>query len=281
MKIVDKRLDSNDVLVCPIGDVQYGNPGCSVKYVKRYLDWTLSVSKALGIQRLFVGTGDYMDLFSPSNRDGYERAGLYKSAKRLISARAFVPTAEETFELLGPHLEGETVLLCLGHHWAEFDEGLKDHTGKEHFHSDKWLAGMVGAQFVESAAIVKFVFPSGRAYRLHVTHGRGNGQSLSYGINKLDRQASSWEAIDAFAMGHTHKAGVAASTRIREEDGNLVSRQVPLITCGGFLKAYLTDQVNYPEEKQLASLALSATALRLTEVDSSNEGLLVQPMLLL
>lgn len=282
LKIVEHILPSRDVIVCPIGDTQYGNPACSVKYVNRYLNWTKELAFRVGAQRRFIGTGDYLDLMSPSNRARYRASGLYSSTLRTLRDLAVEPTVRQTYELLGPHLTGETVALCQGHHWMHFDEeGLKDESGQEHFHSDKWLAAMVGAPFVQGAVLVKFVFPSGRIYRILATHGQGNGASLSYGINKLDKQSSSWEAIDAFAMGHSHKAGIVASTRIREEDGKLVSRQVPLITCGGFMKAYLVDEVNYPEEQQLSSLALSATALRLTEVDESNEGLLIQPMLLL
>ena len=282
MKIVEHVLPSRDVLICPIGDVQFGNSACSLKYVNRYLDWTKQLAFQVGAQRRFIGTGDYMDLMSPSNRAGYRASGLYSSTLRTLQDLALEPVAQQTYELLGPHLRGETVALCQGHHWMYFEgDGMKDGEGKEHFHSDKWLAAMVGAVFVPAAVLVKFIFPSGRIYRILATHGQGNAQTLSYATNKLDKQSSAWEAIDAFASGHTHKAGIVASTRIREEDGKLVSRQVPLMACGGFLKAYLVDEVNYPEEFQLAPLALSATALRLTEVDESNEGLLIQPIMLM
>lgn len=282
MEIIENRLSSSDLIVFPVGDFQIGNPACSLNYVKRYLDWTISISSKLETERRFIGTGDYMDFMSPSNREKYRSSGLYSSTTRLIQETTVLPLAEKVYEILGPTLSGETVALCQGHHWMNLEgEGLGDAEGKRHFHTDKWLAAMLGARFVESAVLVKFIFPSGRVYRVHATHGQGNGQSLTYGLNKLDRQASSWEAVDAFAMGHTHKAGIAASTRIREEDGKLVSRQVPLITCGGFLKAYLEGDTSYAEEKQLSSLALGATALRLTEIDESNDGLLIQPMMLI
>jgi hypothetical protein len=276
MKIIERDLRSENVLICPIGDVQYGNFACSTKYVKRYLDWTQDVSFKLGAERIFVGTGDYMDLMSPSNRGRYKASGLYGSTLRSIDTRTVIPIMQETHQLLESHLSGNTVAMVQGHHWMFLEDGYEGF-----YHTDKWLSMMLGAEFVEAAAIIKFNFPSGRVYRFHVCHGEGNGSTETYGINKLSRQSRSWEGIDAFAMGHTHKAGVGALIRVYEEDGDLLARQVPLITCGGFLKSYVVDDVNYPEAKQLWSLALSATALHLQNKGSGPSGLLQAPMMLL
>ncbi len=275
MQIINRTVPDK-VLVCPIGDIQYGNPACSVKYLHRYLDWTKDMAKRLKSERLFIGTGDYIDFMSPSNRSRYRAAGLYSSSARLIDERVALPLVDEVFEMLKPHLKDRTIAMCRGHHYATPDSNAFDGCGD----TDQLLASLLGAEFVDASAMIVLDFPT-RKYKILATHGQGNGASMTYGLNKLDRQASGWEGVDAFFMGHTHKSGVVATVRLREEDGEVVSRQVPVMTCGAFLRTILVDDVNYAEEKQLAPLALSAGALSLEEVDSTNEGLLVAPMLLL
>lgn len=276
MDIIEKKLSSNKVFICPVGDIQYGNFACSESYVERYFNWTYEMSKKLGADLRYVGTGDYMDLMSPSNRARYKASGLYSSTARSIEERTAVPIMEETETLLGDYMVGRTDAMCQGHHWMFLDKPYEGF-----YHTDQYLAHKFGAQFVQASAVLKYVFPSGRVFRFHVCHGEGNGSTETYGINKLSRQSRSWEGIDAFAMGHTHKAGVGALVRVYEEDGELLARQVPLITCGGFLKSYVLNEVNYPEEKQLWSLALSATGLYLEDRGEGPANLIVAPMMLL
>ena len=277
MEIVDFELKKSKALICPVGDIQYGNFACSEKYVRRYFDWTVAMSKRLSAQLVYIGMGDYMDLMSPSNRGKYKASGLYSSTLRSVETRTTLPIMQETLELMTPYMKGKTAVLVQGHHWMFLDSPVDDC-----YHTDKWIAMKLGARFVEAAAIVKFNFQSGRTYRFHVCHGEGNGNTETYGIDKLSRQSRSWEGIDAFGMGHTHKAGVGSLIRVYEEDGRLLARQVPLITCGGFLKSYVVGEVNYPEAKQLWSLALSATALYLEDTgEEGPAGLIQSPMVLL
>lgn len=273
MKILEKKLDGNSVIIAPFGDLQYGNLACSVSYARRYLSFVEEMAHALNVPHYFIGTGDYMDLMSPSNRDRYKASGLYGSTRRTINDRTVVPIVEETRELLSP-MYGKTLTLHQGHHWMFMDPPLIDDSGREQYHTDKWLASQLGAVFVEGAAIVKLAFPSGREYRILATHGQGNGSTPTYGLNKLSRDSKSWEAIDCFVMGHTHKVGIAAEIRLYEENGQLRGRQTPLITSGAFMRSYLVGEMNYPEEKQLGSLALGGTMLYLSDRGDGPSGLI-------
>jgi hypothetical protein len=240
------------------------------------------MAERLHAKRVFIGTGDYIDMMSPSNRQAYRQSGLYSSTMRAINDRTVTSILYEAEELLKPHLEDNTILMAQGHHWMfadEYSDGFysskRDITT---YHTDKYLAYQMGARFVQSAAILKIKFDSGRVYKIMSTHGQGNGATLTYGLNKQSKAMGSWTDIDAYFMGHTHKAGLVAAAQLYEKDGELEARQTVVMTCGAFLKSYLVNEVHYPEEKHLAPLALSAGALLLSERD---DDLYVSPMILL
>jgi hypothetical protein len=279
LEIIEKKLETSGVVIAPFGDFQYGNNACSVSYARRYFDFVKETARAYDVPYYFLGMGDYMDLMSPSNRSRYKQSGLYGSTRRSIEERTAVPIMQEAYEILQPYMEGRTLALCQGHHWMALEFGMIDSIGFPHYHTDTWLAAMLGCKnFVEGAAIVKFEFPSGRIYKVHITHGEGNGSTMVYGLNKLGRQSKSWEGIDCFAMGHTHKVGFAAEVSIYEEDGQLRARQKPLLTSGAFMRSYLVGEINYPEEKQLGALALGGTILLVKDMGDGPSGLLQAPI---
>lgn len=275
MKIYTRSVEK-DVLIAPLGDIQYGNEGFSKNYLTRYLNWVHTISKENKAKVYFIGTGDYIDLMSPSNRDRYKKSGLYSSATRVIQDRTVIPLMSECAELL-EYTNGKFLAFARGHHWMHFTERIDDE-----YDTDSWLATSLQAPApFEGAAIIRLEFPSGRKYRIHATHGQGNSQAVSYGLNKLARQAHSWENIDAFVMGHTHKLGLGVLAPLSEEGGELKSRQIPLITSGAFLRSYVKDITTYSEEGQMWSLALGASVLRLTETGPGRDELFIQPMFLL
>ena len=277
MKIISYKAKQDSIVIAPFGDLQYGNEACSLKSAKKYLEFAKEVSKRFRCELKFLGTGDYIDLMSPSNRERYKASGIYASSRRLIEGRATMPLMRELRDFLKPYMgavkgESRTIALCQGHHYMLLENGgAKSSDGSRHFHTDTWLGAELGMQpdnFVEAAAIVKIEFPNGRVYRIHITHGQGNSSATgTYGLNKLSRQSNSWEAIDCFVMGHTHRAGVSDIVQLRERDGDLVSRQSPLLTSGAFMKSYLTDQINYPEAQQLGGVALGGIVLYLRAED--------------
>ncbi len=281
MEIIDWNV-GDSVVIAPFGDLQYGNPACCVPYAERYFNFVKEFADKMDVEHLYIGTGDYMDLMSPSNRRNYKASGLYGSTCRSHNDRTTVPIMEETLALLKPHMQGRTIGMCEGHHWMELFPPQKDYKGVTHYKTDTWLTAQLGCEnFIDASAIIKLHFPSGRIYRIHVTHGEGNGQTPVYGLNKLSRQSKSWEAIDCFIMGHTHKVGVAAEVRLYEEDGELLGRQTPILTAGAFMKGYLVGEVNYPEEKQMASLALGGTMLYLSDRGDGPSGLIQAAMAVL
>lgn len=265
------------VLLVPIGDIQFTGTdpaisgGCSVRYLRYFLAQVTRIARDLKAEIRWIGTGDYTDLISPSNRAGYLASGLYSPAKRVISD-AVHDVVEELHGILKEFIRGrDIVTLCRGHHWFLYDDSLE----LPYRDTDKHLAALFGLAkrddrgVCEAAGLASVQFESGAVYRVLFQHGQGNGQSLAYGLNKLDKLAGAWEEVDAHVMGHTHKSGAIKKAKLRVQDGEIVHRDVRLITSGAFLRGWVEGEVLYPEEKQLGAIPLGGSAL-FVEADSSH-----------
>lgn len=263
MRVIDVPVSTTNITIAPLGDIQYGNEGFSQSH------FTKAVHRLNSIENLhIIGTGDYLDCMSPSNREAYRKSGLYSSSKRTFQTGAIEPQVHELFNMLPT--EANYVALCKGHHYFEYDHGYEDRELLvERFgdliprNTDQHLAFLLGAEYVPVMVLVNFRFSSGQVYRVLAWHGEGNGQTLAYGLNKMMRTAAGFEGIDAIFMGHTHKLATGADVRIRYDDekGDFTDRPVMLLNSGSFLKAYLKGNVAYPETGGLPSLALGHGAI--------------------
>jgi hypothetical protein len=277
VRIIDVDVPDKPIAIAAIGDIQFtgtGNlqMGCSVKHLKEHLEWLANGSHLKGHEVYYCGTGDMVDMMSPSNREAYRYSGIYSSSKRVISYQ-MKGIVDELAEIILPYMKGRTVTLCRGHHWFYFDDWKKhpDLFGADYSceDTDTYLGRLLGFSkdgdppygVTEGLAHITFRWPNGATYQVLVTHGEGNGQTMTYGINKQAKLASLWEDIDAMIMGHTHKLASAKLGRMRISSKKLVEREIRLITSGSFLKGYLVDDEVYAEMKQLGPLALGASAI--------------------
>jgi hypothetical protein len=182
----------------------------------------------------------------------------------------------EVYKLLKPY-KNNFAVLCMGHHWFEYKfqpgvtpdqaaliQGLKGEAPAQT--SDEQLARLLGCRLVQSHVLVRYKFPSGKHYNVLAWHGSGNGQSLAYGLNKLVKKSAGWEGIDAIAMGHTHKLGAVAETRLQPTATKVVARNIPLVNSGSYLRGYVEDDVTYVEDAGLNALALGGAVIRVRDV---------------
>ena len=279
MDILTCRLPEDKPLaIAPLGDIQYGNEGCSLKLLKEHLEWIDEDFTNCDLR--FIGTGDYIDLMSPSNRDRYKASGLYSSAVRAVDG-ALAEYVNKLAEVLHPHLEGKVTTLCRGHHWMEWsdDEWLfqthPDLKLAPPRDSDRYLSFLLGSHLnstgnlrrgwgvTEKVAYVSYVWPSGRRFNVLAFHGEGGGQTLTYTLNKLDKFAGHWDDIDAVIMGHTHKLGAVPKQKLTvDRHGIIRHRNVPLVSAGSFLKGYVENAETYVEGKQLHPIALGGAVIK-------------------
>lgn len=220
------------VTIAPLGDLQYDGPNGAMagERLKAHL------AEAQSRNAYYVGTGDYVDFMSPSNRVRLANAGLYDTARRVIRDKAYSLVGELLDDYLTPTI-GRWLGLVHGHHYSDTSTGET---------TDELLAAWLHTQYLGTCAYVVLDFVSDDASERHgrvvlwVHHGNGNGKP-GHAIRKLEGLVGSWDA-DVFIMGHDCKLETATMNRIypKAVDGilTLEHKKVCLVGSGAWSRAY-------------------------------------------
>ena len=241
--------------VMPIGDIQWdGKGGATALHL-------LQQSIRVGLERgaHFVGMGDYIDPFSPSNRQRLEGAALYDTARGVIDNQG-VQLVEELYEEALAPTRNRWLGLLEGHHFMQLREG--DTT-------DQRLCKLLNAPHLGTCAFIglRFSRHGGKVgyVVLWVHHGAGSGQRASAPATKLETITPYWEA-DVFIMGHMTKQAAVPMNRVYpvwHGTPHLSHRKKVLVGSGGFSKWYIeyvkqvqTPRGSYVEQKMLNPAAL-------------------------
>lgn len=240
MKVVEIKLPAEEVKLAPVGDIQYGSQACD--------EWKLERHIQYGIDHdwWFLGMGDYLDHFSPSNRAALLKARvgtLYDSARELLDE-----AIEQRLDMLSYYLEapGRWLGLLKGDHAWDFEDGE---------HSDSKLATMLGCAFLETAAIISIkVEGCPVPLKVFATHGAGTSINATGKTLHLERLVRSFDA-DIYLMGHSHLKYGAPLTRKEvvtyKGKSHIVSRTKIIGITGSWLDSYAKDTDSYVEEKAL------------------------------
>lgn len=248
--IQDKALQADEVTICPIGDLQYGAPGCNMDRFRDHIEWSQAQPNPL-----YIGMGDLVDFGSPSNRAILQsliaKGSLYDSARDALDYAA-EKHLEEVMKVLEP-TKGQWLGMLEGHHLWQFPDGTT---------SDIRLCQELGTEFLGTCAIVRLSFVSkNKQAEGHLSiwahHGRGSGAFLSSPLNKLEKLAAAWEDIDIFLMAHHHKTVTGKMIKLRPlfpsrqsaVGARLKEREVHIVGTGGFMRGYVE---NYKKDNRAA-----------------------------
>ena len=274
MQIISKGIhvkgESETILVLPVGDILWlGFPDedVAIDMLARHIAWGVK-HKAY-----FIGMGDYIDAFSPSNRARLKEVGLYDSSHRVLD-RTADDLLETLYEKALAPSKGRWLGLLEGHHYHQYSDGTT---------SDQQLCRMLEAPFLGTSAFVRlhFTFSTSKTGRGDVKiwahHGVGSGQRAGSPLNKLELLPAYWDA-DIFLMGHHHKKVATPLDRISAMYPNMDSKSPPLLIhktvllvgTGGFLKGYVADRKvgatprgSYVEMKMLPPVSLGGPLIRI------------------
>jgi hypothetical protein len=191
VQIIDVRVPGDELRLAPLGDIQYGASGVALAKLARHVEH----GREYGWR--FLGMGDYLDHFSPSNRKALLAAGsiLYESASEIIDDAV----SRRIVELVEGPLSGSEG------RWLGLVQGDHEHVFLDGTHSDQRLAAELGAPFLGSAAIVNVYlgdFP--RPLKIFATHGAGASANLTGKTLHLERLARAFKDCDVYLMGHSH-----------------------------------------------------------------------------
>lgn len=243
MELVTKRFPATkELLLMPVGDIQWAGDEAEVALgmLKRHIKW------GVDHDAYFIGMGDYIDTFSPSNRTKLTGAALYDTALKAMDRDAEA-RIKEIYNLALKPSKGRWLGLLEGHHYHEF----RDRTT-----SDQLLAKMLDAPFLGTSAYVRLVFPksnnssSAGAVTIWCHHGQGSSSAAGGAVNRLSRVISTWDA-DIYLMGHHHKVGAQPMDYIRPIFPNhgaprLMHATKLLVATGSFLKGYIVGRKDGP-----------------------------------
>lgn len=267
MEIVQREIrckPDEPVVLAPLGDIQWaGRPeGIAYRQLEEY------IARAMERKAWFCGMGDYIDAFSPSNRQRLRGAALYDTAQEVIEDK----TRELVFDLYQRLLQpttGRWLFLLEGHHWAPLATGET---------SDQYLCQLLKAPFVGTTVYLGLHFPlphyGTRTVTLWAHHGAGGGQKVHAPVLKLENLSTNWDA-DILLVGHMTKRALGVIQRCSPvwagSAPSLRHREIHLVGVGGWMKGYqefsrqgVVPRGSYVEQKMLAPVALGAPLITIT-----------------
>ena len=268
MKHIIIDVDTPEINIYPVNDVQVGTPGCDTQAFKEHVREII----ADPIARVFGG-GDYTDSLSPSNRKylnaAFVKGDLYDTAQAMLDAEG-QRHAQEFLDLVSG-TEGKWDFLLKGHHLNEYRVSNSDgsHTIRT---TDQDIAEALGAPYLGEpgqaigAVLVSYRFPApskGRkrpVLRMYAVHGQGGGGSLATPFTQLEKMSRAFNA-QIYFTAHHHKGGAVPIVKLHEEadaSTHLKATDARLVAGGAWLRGYMPDTVTYAEDGLMVPLAIGA-----------------------
>lgn len=257
-----KSRQRDEVLIMPIGDIQWIGDDRTVALgmLKRHIQWGVDHGA------YFIGMGDYLDTFSPSNRKRIEGAALYDTALKSLDKLAR-DLNRELFDKALASSKGRWLGLMGGHHFHVFREGTT---------SDMELAQMLDSKFLGDKAFIRLVLQFGTkrgTVLILAQHGAGGGQTVGATINKLEKEIAGWDA-DIYLMGHTTSKSVTSVDTIvpvfDKSGARLIHRTRILAGTGSFMKGFVAGarlgqipRGAYPEQAMLRPASLGGVLVKI------------------
>ena len=250
--------------IMPIGDIQYTTPSgaADLPRLRRHLAWGMAHDV------WFIGMGDFVDFLSPSNRVGYDRAGMYDTATEVVD-RASTQLEDEIAEVLLP-TKGRWIGLLQGHHYFVHLDGTT---------SDTRFAKILDGPYLGDCALIRVTFrgktEGSATIKLWAHHGHGGGGVLpTAGLNKLYHQKVRYPGVRLFLMGHVPQLGHIVTDGLDvpdRGDPHVIHADTHYVLTGGFARHYQEGsefagraQGGYAEKKMLPPAVLGGALIRLT-----------------
>lgn len=242
---VDVKLDSIDerFSIIPIGDVHHETKSfCK----SRWNSFKKNELDKLGSNDLLIGTGDWNDFASSSERSKLKSMKLHESTIEGFDIQAKNHCDNFLGELTGT--EGHWIGVVRGNHRWSFTTG--ELNGME---SDEYYANELGCSCLEDLVyvIIKLTITKTKSMTVGLvcSHGKAGGKLAGTTINQVDDLRKIFPFADIYLMGHDHrKAAIPMSCLevIGSKSKPIVREKTQwLCRSGSFKRAYVEGQDNY------------------------------------
>lgn len=251
--------------IMPIGDIQYDGPdgAADLDRLERHLTWGLNQNV------WFIGMGDFIDIFSPSNRRKVRKADLYDTASSALD-RMGTTLEDELAAILAP-TKGRWLGILQGHHYFEHLDGTT---------SDTRFANFLEAPYLGDCALIRLTFRKegnngSTSIKLWAHHGHGGpGLLPTAGLNRLYHQKVRYPGVRIFLMGHLPQLGHVVTDGLDLTDKgepHIIHEDTHYVLTGGFARSYQQGsafggrpQGSYAEKRMLPPAVLGGAVLQLT-----------------
>lgn len=246
------------ITIAPLGDIQWN--GVENEIAFSHLQEHIVKVESLP-NPFYLGTGDYVDFASPSNREALTSVRLYDNARQAVSETA-LKLAEECYTRILKPTKGKWLGILSGHHYYPLLTGGT---------TDTYLATKLGAPFLGVDAIVRVTFVDSANGKVTHTehidiwchHGEGSSKKPWGPLLKLADLALHWDC-DVFVLGHMTKKAKGDINRVypvfNSRGARLAHKVIHLVGAGGWSKAFKVGDPagTYVERGLLSPVALGA-----------------------
>jgi hypothetical protein len=251
------------IYLFPWGDVHRYAHQCNVEAWLDFLLWAKQKKNSY-----FLGTGDYDDLASYSEREAINRALLHDETRLTLddiyNDRVNKLVKEISF------MKGRLIGLIEGNHYGQFSSGSHTTTQK--------MCEMLGCKYLGVVSFIRLGFSLGQkrsCIDICVHHGRGVARTVGGSFNTIQQMIDCVEA-DIYLMAHNHQKGVAMKTRLflQSGKGNLkvAQRKIILGRTGSFLKGYVDGEGSYVARAMLSPSDIGVIKLEMTPKRNQKEN---------
>jgi hypothetical protein len=259
MEVIRISVPDEPLVLVPIGDIQYtGDPTqCDLTRLREAIEFGLAYPGGR-----FIGTGDYIDFASPSNRQRLLMAALYDTATDVID-RAATAIVDELLKVLAP-TKGKWLGMVHGHHYHRLSNGRT---------TDQYLAEQLEAPYLGTSAFIDVLTPTAREpLRIFVHHYWAAGRTPGAHLHEAHRRLATHRA-HVLALGHCHRLGVEATVELStavDDNGSprLVAQPRAILFAGSYTRHWAqgsqfggAPQGTYAEQKGLPPAVLGAPYL--------------------
>jgi len=216
--------DAQVFLLMPIGDIQFGHPGCVPERLRRHIEW--------GVKRgaWFLGMGDYFDFGSESQSAILRtlREEQQAQLEDLLEAQV-----EQLAAILAPS-KGRWLGMLAGNHNFAGVHGFSEARMLARAMECDWLADMAHIR----VRLGREMSPS-PVLNIYCHHGLGGGRRAGSGLLRLEDMVPFFPEGDIYLMGHNHtKVNTPLDPLHTAPNGVLYHRTKILARTGSWLRGY-------------------------------------------
>lgn len=259
-----------EVLILPTGDHHHNTKDCEVSRLTGLVNWCVDKEQN-GSKVYWIGTGDYLDSFSPSERAslkvGLKGYGQHDTTNETLDE--MVIRCLDNYAAMMDPVKHQWITMLTGHHVHDFLSD--DYFGTN---SDVMLSKKMGCNYSgDGSLLLRLDFQNldgesyGQDFYVYLSHGYGSARTEGARVMKRKRMRDVVLTANVYVMAHDDDKMVYPTEPLipdpKSPDGVSYLKQY-FMGVGGFQRSYRMGSLkaNYVEQLLLPPAALGINIVR-------------------